>query len=120
VSREDLARFEARVADALTASDPAAAFDALATDAALPARLRGLAARADRDGVRLAGMLVAKLRFERIVRGSMRLARWFDGDPAGFTAAFRRYHHAVPPTASHPAGEAAALEAWLASESADR
>jgi hypothetical protein len=58
--------------------------------------------------------LVTKLRFERLMQGSRRAGEWFGRDAAGFTEAFRRYHAAVPPTATDPRAEAALFDAWLA------
>ncbi len=87
---------ERAYAEALCASDPAAA-------------LTALGAVVDEDGARVTGLLVAKLRFERVIQGSRAAAARFHEDPAGFAAAFRRYHAAVAPTALTPAEEAAAF-----------
>jgi hypothetical protein len=49
---------------------------------------------------------VARLRFERLLRGSPEADAWFERDAAGFTEAFRRYHAGTPPTAFFPGHEA--------------
>jgi hypothetical protein len=108
------ARFDRLVADALTAPDPVAAFRAACAEE-WPAELRSAieAAAGSEDGVRLTALLVAKLRFERLMHGSRRAGEWFDRDAAEFTEAFRRYHATVPPTATDPRREAEAFERWL-------
>ncbi|MDP2342127.1 MAG: DUF692 family protein [Deltaproteobacteria bacterium] len=60
----------------------------------------------DVDGVRTAGLLIAKLRFERLLNGDADVTGDFSADPAAFVARFRRYHHIVEPTAFHPVDEA--------------
>jgi hypothetical protein len=112
------ARLERLVARAICAPDPAVALAAAAHDPRLPAALRRACAAADPDGVRLSGLLVARLRFERLVQGSPHAAAWFERDAAAFAAAFRRYHAAVPPRAFFPAGEARAFARWRAGASA--
>ncbi|MGH7149668.1 MAG: hypothetical protein ACREIU_03160 [Planctomycetota bacterium] len=107
-------RFEARIADALVSRDPVPLLDRAKEDADLPAALREAVAAADPDGLRLTALLVAKLRFERLIRGSSKAGEWFDRDPRGFTEAFRRYHAEVPPTTSEPREETRHFEAWLA------
>lgn len=94
-----LRQWEARLAAAMRADDPAAA-------------VRALYPGVDADGVRMSALLVARLRFERLLRGSPDAKAWFDRDPADFAAAFRRYHAEVAPTAFFPAGEAALFAAW--------
>jgi hypothetical protein len=96
-----LAEYERRLAAAMRAADPVAA-------------VRALHPGVDADGVRLTALLVARLRFERLLRGSPEAEAWFDGDPAGFARAFRRYHAEVPPRAFFPAEEAALFAAWQA------
>jgi hypothetical protein len=68
------------------------------------------------EGVRVAALLVAKLRFERLLRGSESVAARFEADPAGFAAEFRRYHRSVPPTAFWPSDEAALFARWRSPE----
>jgi hypothetical protein len=107
------ARFEVLVARALLAPDPAAALARLRARARLPARFRKALAYAHEDGVRVAALLVVRLRFERLLRGSAKADEWFHRDPEGFTEAFRRYHHEIPPRAYFPPSEARAFERWL-------
>ncbi|WP_437943722.1 hypothetical protein WMF27_00670 [Sorangium sp. So ce281] len=112
------ARYEALVARAMTAEDPVAALRAAAEDPALPPTLRRALLDADEDGVRMSALLVARLRFERLLRGSPEAEAWFDRDPAEFSAAFRRYHAEVPPTAFFPPGEARLFRRWIEARSA--
>jgi hypothetical protein len=104
--------YERRIARVLLAADPARALAAAARDRRLPPALRRAFAAADVDGVRLSALLVARLRFERLLRGDPAAERWFEEDPAGFAAAFRAYHAAVAPSAFFPAAEAALFRAW--------
>jgi hypothetical protein len=106
------ARFERVLAEAMQADDPAQALRAASRDRALDARTRGLLGQIDPDGARLAALLVARLRFERLMRGSPEAELWFDTAPEEFAQAFRRYHREVPPTAFFPPGEAALFRAW--------
>jgi hypothetical protein len=94
-----LAAYERKLAAAMRARDPVSAVRALYPDA-------------DADGVRVTVLLVARLRFERLLRGSADAEAWFDRDPAGFARAFRRYHAEVPPRAFFPADEARRFDAW--------
>ncbi len=104
--------FEQLVARALTSPDPALALRRAARDRRLDADTRRRLASADEDGVRLSALLVARLRFERLLRGSPDAEDFYDADPEAFTEAFRRYHHEVPPTAFFPPAEAALWIAW--------
>jgi hypothetical protein len=110
--------FEARLAAILLAPDPARALRAAARDPALPPPLRRALASADPDGVRMAALLVARLRFERLLRGSPEAAAAFAAEPAAFSGAFRRYHTEVPPTAFLPAAEGALYRRWRAAQPA--
>jgi hypothetical protein len=114
MTRPSWPRFEKLLARAITAPDPVAALRAASRDRTLPADLRRRLAAADEDGVRLSALLVARLRFERLLRGSRSAEDWYDSDPATFTEAFRRYHASTPPTAFFPQAEAALFAAWLA------
>ncbi len=107
------AAYERALARAMVAPDPVAALRAAARSRALPRALRAAFAAADEDGVRIAALLVARLRFERLLRGSPDADAWFARDPASFTEVFRRYHHAVPPRDFFPAAEARRFAAWL-------
>ena len=109
-SGDDLQRFQKLVADALTSQDPMAALHA-ARERFPPELVEAIDA-ADRDGVEMTALLVAKLRFERLMQGSREAIEWFERDAADFAAAFRRYHSAVPPTAHDPRGENELFAAW--------
>jgi len=107
--RDELVAFQARLADLLLGGDDLeAALADLATDI-----------EPHVDGVRLSALLVARLRFERLLHGSARAGEWFKRDSASFAEAFRRYHAAVPPTAADPPGEAALFDAWAGSSESD-
>ena len=107
-------RSETLLGSALRAADP---LGALGRDGpTLAPDLAALWKGADPDGVRLAALLVAKLRFERLLRGSDALGGWFEREPEAFTAAFRRYHQEIAPTVFWPSEEAAAFERWRASQ----
>lgn len=94
-----LVDYEKQLAAAMRARDPVAA-------------VRALHPGADADGVRLTALLVARLRFERLMRGSPEAEASFDRDPATFARDFQRYHAEVPPRAFFPAEEAALFRAW--------
>jgi uncharacterized protein (UPF0276 family) len=99
---------ERALAAVLRAEDPAAAL------AAAPAALRHTLRDVDPDGLRLAALLIARLRFERLQHGDLVAARRFDEDPAGFAEEFRRYHAEVAPTAAFPQDEGALYRRWRA------
>ena len=79
-------------------------------DAEDRARLRAI----DLDGLRVASIVVRKLRLERVLGGDADLRAMSDADPAAFAATFRRYAAAVPPTSNFPSEEARAFRAFLA------
>jgi hypothetical protein len=106
-------RFQRALARALVSPDPVFATRRIARDRRHPAKLRRALLGASFAGVEMAALLVARLRFERLLRGSLEAEGWFDADAAGFTAAFRRYHREVPPTAFFPPDEARAFRDWL-------
>lgn len=91
---DELLRCEERLAASLLAADPAAA-------------LAG-------DGWVVTALLVARLRFERLLHGSRVARERFRDDPRAFALEFRRYHAGVAPRAFHPQAEARDYEAWLA------
>lgn len=78
----------------------------------LPEAHRAAIASADKDGIRLSAMLIAKLRLERILNGVPGAEQALDTDPAGFTAEFSAYHREVPSTAVFPWDEARSFKAW--------
>ncbi len=94
-----LADYERYVAAAMRAKDPVAA-------------MRAIDPNVDADGVRMTALLVARLRFERLLRGSPEAEASFDRDPAAFAESFARYHADVPPRAFFPADEAVLFDAW--------
>ena len=106
--RDDLVCQQALLADLLTAPDPVAALRERRAAANADPALHAI----DEDGLRIAALLVVKLRFQRLTNGSRRASEWFERDPRGFTDAFRAYHQEVPPTALDPWREAAAFEGW--------
>lgn len=109
---EAIGRLQALLADALGADDPVAFVRARAAEPGADPALAAI----DADGLRIAAMLVAKLRFQRLLNGSKLAGGWFERDAAAFTAAFRRYHRAVVPTAIDPWREAAAFATWHAEQ----
>jgi hypothetical protein len=114
IERSELAQFEQLVAEALTNLDPATRFERAARDESLPQWMRDAFRGARADGVRISALLVAKLRFERLIQGSPRAADWFERDARSFTAAFKRYHSSVPPIAAFSGDEGCAFDAWCA------
>jgi hypothetical protein len=73
----------------------------------------------DGDGLRIAGLLVRKLRFERALAGDPELRARCDRDVAAFVEDFRAYVQEVAPTFAFPAEEAAAFCAFLAARRRD-
>jgi len=112
MSPVELEVLQRALADALRAVDPVAATREVAEAPGVDDATREALLAADPDGLRLTALLVAKLRFERVIRGSASAGEWFDADPAAFSDAFRRYHAEVPPSALFPAAEAAAFLEW--------
>lgn len=111
VSRAHL-RFEQLLAAAMISADPVAALQQAASDPELPENLRQALRAVDPDGVRTSALLIANLRFERLLRGCPEAEEWFDRDPAAFTDMFRRYHAETPPRAFFPRQEAELFRAW--------
>ncbi|UJR80263.1 hypothetical protein [Sandaracinus amylolyticus] len=107
------ARLEQILAAAMRAEDPVAALREAAGDPALDEATRDALARVDPDGARMQALLVARLRFERLIAGSDEAAHRAELDPRVFAALFRAYHREVPMHAFHPRAEARAFEAWL-------
>lgn len=103
--------FEGALALALLSQDPYLALERALGDE--------LMKHVDRDGVELTALLIARARFERLMCGSMIASKLFADDPAGFSELFRRYHHAVRPTAFFPQEEAELFEDWLSSTPKD-
>jgi hypothetical protein len=106
--------FERLLANALTGADPVAALRSAAADA--PEDVRRILADIDEDGVRLSALIIARLRFERLIQCSKPALEQFERDPRAFAARFKRYHTGVAPVQASPWDEARAFEAWLAGE----
>ena len=106
----DLRTLQATLASLLRSADPGAALAAVLARSDADPRLAAI----DADGLRLAALLVAKLRFQRLLNASSAAAAWFERDGREFTAAFKAYHTTVPATALDPWGEADAFARWCA------
>lgn len=108
--------YERALARALRSSDPVVELRSAAARTDCSAALRRLLLKActHEAGLRMSALLCARLRFERLLQGSAHAAQLFATDPARFAAEFRRYHHAVAPTARGPRAEAQLFEAWFA------
>jgi hypothetical protein len=105
---DQVVRQQALLADLLTAPDPVAALHECLSRADSDPELRAI----DENGLRIAALLVVKLRFQRLTNGSRLANEWFERDPRGFTDAFRVYHHEVPPIALDPWREAVVFQRW--------
>lgn len=105
---------EQLLAAALTAAEPIAALAGARRDPRLSDEARRHLAAIDDDGFRIAALLCARLRFERLLHGHPAVEPWLEDDPEGLTETFRRYHAEVPPAAFFPPDEARAFDAWLA------
>ena len=80
--------------------------------ASLSPEERALVDRVGEEQFILTGLIVRKLRFERICRGDQEAEAWFARDPERFIQAFQAYNEEVPCTETFPRGEAAAFQAW--------
>lgn len=109
---------EALLCDLLRDDDPGAALQRRLDDARLAPDLRAALEHVRPDGLRIAALLVARLRFERLVQGAPSGAALFTDDPAGFAERFRGYHGAVVPRSLSPADEWRAFRAWCAGDGA--
>lgn len=107
LSLEDLRAFERQLAARLRGAEESGA-------ELLPQALQDCLERIDADGLRVSQMLIARLRFERLMQGSATARRWFAEDAAGFAVAFRRYAERVPCPSIHPWDEARAFAAFAA------
>ncbi len=99
--------------DALLADDPPATLRESLATADLNADVRQMLAGIDETGLRLASLLIGRLRFERLTGADAALASAFRTDPAEFVRQFAAYHRDVPPTAYFPAEETEAFRRWL-------
>jgi hypothetical protein len=100
-----LADLQAAIVRALNTNDPLAA---LAREALTLPQLKAI----EPDGFLLSALIVKKLRFERLTRGSRVVESWFDRDARGFTEAFKRYIAEVPATEYFPSGEVPYFKSW--------
>jgi hypothetical protein len=116
--KEALIEFEALLAKIVCDPDPIQARAKLLQLEALSREQRELLASIDEDGLRMTSLLVTKLRFERLLRGSAEAEQWFEEDPRDFARAFKQYHKEVPPTAFFPPEEAKLFRAWCEQEEA--
>jgi len=106
---------EKLLAEALRDEDPVTALHIAASRSEISQELRKILCNVDPDGLRMTALLVARLRFERLLQGSELAATWFDQDPESFTAAFRTYHRQVPLRAFFPREEARTFARWYRS-----
>ncbi len=98
---------------ALLEDDPVEALSLLLLDAkGLTAEERSWLERLDSDGLRMTGLLVRKLRFERLTRADPRLAALFLERPEEFMKLFASYTGEVAPTAYLPAAEGELFRRW--------
>lgn len=104
--------FERIMARALRSPDPVRVLREERGRISLGAELDACLAAVDEEGLRLSALLVAKLRFERLLQGSAKLGEQFAEDAASFSAEFKRYHLEVQARARGPAEEAACFMTW--------
>jgi hypothetical protein len=98
---------------ALLENDPAEALSRLAAEArGLTAEEQAWLARIDPEGLRLTGLMVRKLRFERLTRSDRRLEALFLERPEDFMSLFGAYTAEIPPTAYFPEGEQRLFQRW--------
>lgn len=107
-----LAALQAIVARACLSVDPPAELARAGADAAIAPLVRGWLAGVDADQLRIAALLVQKLRFERITRGDTAVREHFARDPGAFTREFSAYARSVLPEL-FPAAEARAFAAFV-------
>ena len=110
---EPLRVLEEVLAEAFAGDDPLRILREARSTGRLDERFASALDQVDADGVELSGLLVAKLRFERLVQGSGFVREWFERDPQGFTDAFKRYRRAEPPLETFPGGEGRRFEEWF-------
>jgi len=107
----ELEHVERLLAEAFTQRDPLTWLREREGD--LPEAIASVLPGISDDGARIASILVARLRFERLVQGSRIAGEWYDTDARAFTLAFKRYHAEVPSEVLFPKDEARLYEAWL-------
>lgn len=104
--------FEELVANAMRSPDPSQSFAKAASLTTLSDVQCDALRAASGDGVRLSALLVARLRFERLIQSCPEAAHWYDEDPKGFTQEFRRFHQEVSTEQSVGSSEAREFNAW--------
>lgn len=95
------------------ADDPEAELrNALARETGLAPDDRGALSGIEGDGLRIASLLVKKLRFQRLTAGDGDLARLFEERPDKFLRLRRAYTAAVALEAYFPSDEALPFRPW--------
>ena len=94
--------WEATLGPLLRARDPAAARADLLADPDLPEELRHALSNLDPAGLRILGLLVARLRFNRLLQRSAEHRARYAADPEGWAREFQEWHEATP---AEPEGE---------------
>lgn len=105
-------KVESTLASILRAPDPVAALRAARANQPALAPLDHI----DEDGLRMAALLVLKLRFERLLRGDPEVEAEHERDPEGLARDVRAYHQQTPLRAIFPAAEARLFREWRASK----
>jgi len=102
---------------ALFADDPVTALRKSLADASNlgPGEREWLEGISD-DGLLMTGLLVKKLRFERLTRGEENLEKLFEREPKAFMRLYQNYTGAVSPTAYFPQEEAELFRRWQSSK----
>lgn len=85
MAAEAILGVQALLGEALCAADPVGMLRALAARPETSPEVRAWLGAVDDDGLRVAALLVAKLRFQRLLGASRPAAAWFAQDPASFT-----------------------------------
>ena len=105
-------QYEELIHRVLRNPDPARAMQAAREQLPENHPIAAALSQVDKDGLRMTALLMAKLRFERLVQGSEQANRWFEEDAEGFALAFRNYHAEIPMRAFFPREEAADFARW--------
>lgn len=108
-----LRRMQEILIRALTHVDPPAELQrALAEATDLPDAEREALRRLDAEGLRLAHIMLFKIRFEQLLRGHKDMARLFAENPPEFMRLFRAYTAAVPSASFLTDEEGQRFEEW--------
>ncbi len=108
-----LADLQRILSAALYSEDPCAVLRSAAADPHLSAEDRAYLTAMSADGVRIASLLVKKLRFQRITGGDAGAKALFDSDPAAFVLLFRQYAADIPASEMFPDAEGRRFRKWL-------